>query len=130
MTVSRRRRNSESVDVRSPESRSDAGRTARGSARDSARPHGASTSPAAGVWDIEEVSLYLKIPVSSIYKMTARKAPIRIPHVRIGNKLRFRQAEVDRWLTLLTVSNLKALDKVQRNVAKVIHGNDSQAEAG
>lgn len=126
MTVSRRQGISESADVHSQESRAEAGRADRDLDRYSDRPRSAS---AAGVWDIEEVSSYLKIPVSSIYKMTARKAPIRIPHIRIGNKLRFRQADVDRWLTLMTVSNLKVLDRVQRSVEKVIHGNDSQTEA-
>ena len=47
------------------------------------------------LWDIADVSAYLQVPVSSIYKMTARKAPVRIPHIRIGGTLRFRRSDVD-----------------------------------
>jgi excisionase family DNA binding protein len=86
-------------------------------------------NPAAGsLWDIADVSAYLRIPVSSIYKMTARKATVRIPHIRIGGKLRFRQSDVDRWLTLLTITNVEALSKMRQKVFQVTHGHDSQAE--
>lgn len=78
------------------------------------------------LWDIADVSEYLQIPVSSIYKMTARKAPVRIPHIRIGAKLRFRQSDVDQWLTLLTTSNVEALSKMRQKVSRVTHGHDSQ----
>ena len=78
------------------------------------------------LWDIAEVSAYLQIPVSSIYKMTARKSAVRIPHIRIGAKLRFRQSDVDRWLTLLTTSNIEALSKMRQKVSQVNHGHDSQ----
>lgn len=46
---------------------------------------------AAGIgslWNIADLSAYLQIPVSSIYKMTARQAAVRIPHIRIGGTLR------------------------------------------
>ena len=81
----------------------------------------------ASLWAIADVSAYLQIPVSSIYKMTARKAAVRIPHIRIGGTLRFRQSDVDRWLTLLTTSNIEALSKMRQKVSKVTHGHDSQA---
>ena len=81
------------------------------------------------LWDIADVSVYLQIPVSSIYKMTARKTPVRIPHIRIGRTLRFRQADVDQWLTLLTISNIEALSKMRQKVSQVTHGHDSQAQA-
>ena len=80
----------------------------------------------ATLWDIADVSEYLQIPVSSIYKMTARKAPVRIPHIRIGGSLRFRQTDVDQWLTLLTTSNIEALAKMRQRVSKVNHGHDPQ----
>ena len=79
------------------------------------------------LWDITDVSAYLQVPVSSIYKMTARKAVVRIPHIRIGGKLRFRQSDVDQWLTLLTTSNMEALSKMRQKVSKVRHGHDPQA---
>ena len=78
------------------------------------------------LWDVADVSAYLRIPVSSIYKMTARKAAVRIPHIRIGGKLRFRQSDVDRWLTLLTTSNIEALSKMRQKVSQVTHGHDPQ----
>lgn len=80
------------------------------------------------LWNVVDVSTYLQLPVSSIYKMTARRATARIPHIRIGSKLRFRRADIDRWLTLLTHSNLEALSKMRQKVSKVTHGNDSQTE--
>lgn len=79
------------------------------------------------LWTIVETAEYLTVPVSAIYKMTARKAAVRIPHIRLGGKLRFRRADLDRWLTLLTVSNLEVLVKIRQKVTQVAHGNDSQA---
>lgn len=64
----------------------------------------------AGLWGIEEVSLYLGIPESSIYKMTAKGV---IPHVKLGGRVRFRQADIDRWLDLLMVSNMKTLARAK-----------------
>jgi excisionase family DNA binding protein len=81
------------------------------------------------LWDITDVSAYLQVPVSSIYKMTARKAAVRIPHIRIGGKLRFRRGDVDRWLTLLTESNLDVLARMRLRVRKASHGSDSQTES-
>jgi excisionase family DNA binding protein len=85
------------------------------------RPHRATD-----LWDVAGVSAYLRVPVSSVYKMTARKAVVRMPHIRIGRTLRFRQADVDRWLTLLTTSNIEALSKTRQKVSRVIHADDSQ----
>jgi excisionase family DNA binding protein len=101
-------------------------RTARPGDRPEDRP---GTNPLLGngsLWDIADVSAYLRIPVSSIYKMTARKAPVRIPHIRIGGKLRFRRSDVDRWLTLLTTSNIEALSKMRQKVSQVNHGHNPQ----
>lgn len=64
----------------------------------------------AGLWGIEEVSCYLGIPESSIYKMTAKGV---IPHVKLGGRVRFRQADIDRWLDLLVVSNMKTLTRAK-----------------
>jgi excisionase family DNA binding protein len=64
-----------------------------------------------GLWGIEEVSRYLGIPQSSVYKMTAAGT---VPHVKLGGLVRFRQADIDRWLDLLVVSPLPALDKTRR----------------
>jgi excisionase family DNA binding protein len=85
--------------------------------------------PAGNLWDIADVSAYLRIPVSSIYKMTAHKAAVRIPHIRIGGTLRFRQADLDRWLTLLTSSNIEALSKMRQKVSQVNDGHNPQTAA-
>ena len=60
--------------------------------------------------------------------MTARKAAVRIPYIRIGGKLRFRPADVDRWLELLSVSNLETLIRVRQKVLKASHGHHSQTQ--
>jgi excisionase family DNA binding protein len=72
--------------------------------------------PENALWSIEDVAAYLRVPVNSVYKMTAQKARTPIPHVKIGGRLRFRKADIDRWLDLLMVSNLETLDldKVKR----------------
>lgn len=80
------------------------------------------------LWDVEEVADYLQIPPSSIYKMTAPKSRTTIPHVRVCGRIRFRKSDIDRWLELLTVSNLKPLKEVRRRTRKDGHGNDSQAQ--
>lgn len=103
-------------------------RASRSADRPAHRPDG-SQRPAGGpvIWDVTGVSAYLQIPVSSIYKMTARKAVVCIPHIRIGRTLRFKQADVDRWLALLTTSHTEALSKMRQKVSQVTHANYSQA---
>jgi excisionase family DNA binding protein len=102
-------------------------RAARPGKRSGKRPAGADADE--GLWDVPAVAAYLNLPVSSIYKMTARRATVRIPHIRLGNTLRFRRSDIDRWLTILTVSNLATLTRMGSRVSKVIHGNDSQTKA-
>lgn len=82
-----------------------------------------------GLWTVEDVAQYLQIPLSSVYRMTARKARLRIPHIRLGSNLRFRQADIDQWLSLLTVSNLDALRKLHDKARQATHGKNPQAEA-
>ncbi len=107
------------------EEKHDSERAARPGNRSGNRP--AAPGSEDGLWDIAGVASYLLIPVSSIYKMTARKAAVRIPHIRIGGKLRFRRSDVDQWLTLLTTSNIEALSKMRQKVSQVKHGHDPQA---
>ena len=47
------------------------------------------------VLTIEELSIYLKIPKSSLYKVVREG---RIPCQKIGRHWRFRKAAIDRWL--------------------------------
>jgi len=67
-----------------------------------------------GVWTIEEAATYLSLPVNSLYKMTGPKARLRVPHIRIAGRLRFRKADLDRWLDVLAVSNLEVLARARR----------------
>ena len=56
------------------------------------------------LWKISDVAQYLGIPLNSIYKMTGPRASLRIPHIRIAGKVRFRKADIDQWLDQLMVS--------------------------
>jgi excisionase family DNA binding protein len=85
------------------------------------------TEESGSLWTIAEAASYLQIPTSSVYKMTARKARVRIPHIRISGRLRFRKAHLDSWLELLTVSNLDVLKRMQTATRRLI-GHDSQTD--
>jgi len=80
------------------------------------------------LWSVSEVGAFLKIPASSIYKLTARKSRAPIPHILIGGRLRFRRSDIEQWLTLLSVSNLEVLARMRKKSTQVTHGNHSQAE--
>lgn len=56
------------------------------------------------LWKISDVAQYLGIPLSSVYKMTGPKSALRIPHIRIAGKVRFRKSDIDRWLDQFIVS--------------------------
>lgn len=66
------------------------------------------------LWFVEEVAAYLRVPKSAIYKMTGKKAKMKIPHLRLSGRLRFRKMAVDEWLRLLEVSNSKILARIRR----------------
>lgn len=80
------------------------------------------------LWSVPEVGAFLKIPASSIYKLTARNSRAPIPHILIGGRLRFRRTDIERWLTLMSVSNLDVLERMRKKSSQVTHGNHSQAE--
>ena len=82
------------------------------------------------LWSVRDVADYLRIPVSSVYKMTGPKARMRIPHVRISGRLRFRKLDIDRWLDLLAVSNLDTLRKIAKATSgrRRAYGVDSSQE--
>jgi len=73
---------------------------------------------AKSVWTVQEAAAYLALPVNSLYKMTGPKARLRVPHIRIAGRLRFRRADLDRWLDLLSVSNLEVLAKARRGMPR------------
>lgn len=45
---------------------------------------------------VNDLADYLKISTSKIYKMTSEK---EIPHIKIGNTLRFDKKTIDKWLS-------------------------------
>lgn len=46
-----------------------------------------------GLWDISDLSVYLKVKIKTIYSMVPD-----IPHYRIGKLIRFKKEEIDSWL--------------------------------
>jgi excisionase family DNA binding protein len=47
------------------------------------------------LWTIEDLSEFLKLPVKTLYTWVSQK---RLPHLKLGNRLRFRQKEIEKWL--------------------------------
>lgn len=80
------------------------------------------------LWTIGDAAAYLRVPVSSVYKMTARKARVAIPHIRIAGRIRFRKTDLDSWLELLSISNLGALKRMQAAARKAVNGHYPQEE--
>lgn len=52
------------------------------------------------IFDIKGLSDYLKAPEGWIYERSRFK---EIPHYKVGNRLRFRKSEIDKWLTAFNV---------------------------
>jgi excisionase family DNA binding protein len=74
------------------------------------------------LWKVSDVAQYLGLPQSSIYKMTAPKSSLRIPHVRIAGRVRFRKEDIDRWLELLAISSNELLAKINHQIQrKALH---------
>lgn len=48
-----------------------------------------------GVLTIDELSVYLKVPKSTLYKLAQEH---RVPGQKVGRHWRFRKARIDRWL--------------------------------
>lgn len=72
------------------------------------------------LWGVGDVASYLRMPISSIYKMTAPKARNRLPHFKLEGRLRFARVDIDAWLARHRVSNLEALERAEE---KVKYGN-------
>lgn len=48
-----------------------------------------------GIWDTEQVALYLKVPVKTIQRWVLND---EIPSIKIGRHRRFIKEEIDKWL--------------------------------
>jgi excisionase family DNA binding protein len=55
---------------------------------------------------VQEIADYLQVRPSTIYQWTHQGF---IPHVKLGNRIRFRLSQVDRWLEKKTVEGRKAV---------------------
>ncbi len=75
------------------------------------------------LWKISDVAQYLGIPLKSVYSMTGPKAVIRIPHIRIAGKVRFRKADIDQWLDQFAVSTSNFLTNFPANVGGNFYRN-------
>jgi excisionase family DNA binding protein len=56
-----------------------------------------------GVLTIDELSAYLKIPKSTLYKLVREG---KIPSQKVGRHWRFRKLAIDRWLDETRPGNL------------------------
>jgi excisionase family DNA binding protein len=65
---------------------------------------------------ISDVARYLGIHPNSVYKMTGPKSVLRMPHMRIAGKVRFRKADIDQWLDHLMVSTNDLLAGLRGNI--------------
>jgi excisionase family DNA binding protein len=75
------------------------------------------------LWRISDVAEYLDVPLSSVYKMTAPKSTLRIPHLRIAGRVRFRKADIDQWLELMAVSKNDLLARINNTIQQKRLGN-------
>lgn len=50
------------------------------------------------IMTVEEVAQYLRLPASSVYKMTCPSAELQLPHLKVGGRLRFIKADIDDFL--------------------------------
>ena len=44
----------------------------------------------------EEVAKYLRVNKYTLYRLVSEK---KLPAIKVGNQLRFKQSELDQWLT-------------------------------
>ena len=66
------------------------------------------------VMTIYEVSEYLRIPISSLYRLAQYG---KIPCRKVGRHWRFRREAIERWLEVTSVSkesNLSSVDETKR----------------
>jgi len=57
---------------------------------------------------VEEIAEYLKLRPSTIYQWTHQGF---IPHIKLGNRVRFRLCQIEKWLEKRTV-NGRATNRV------------------
>lgn len=64
-------------------------------------------SEAERLWTVEELARFLGVPVATVYQWRYRRQGP--PGIRVGRHLRFRRADIERWLSeRLSVSGVRA----------------------
>jgi excisionase family DNA binding protein len=53
--------------------------------------------------DVHEAAALLGVPASHLYMETRKGAASRIPHLKVGRYLRFRRADLLRWIESATL---------------------------
>jgi excisionase family DNA binding protein len=64
---------------------------------------------------IEELSKYMKLSKSSIYKLTMGN---KIPHIKTGKKLLFKKEAIDQWLEQYAQPTVMELKNNSVNILK------------
>lgn len=72
-----------------------------------------------GLWDIRDLSGYLKVKIKTIYAMVPD-----LPHYRIGKLIRFQKTEIDAWLESKRKHNQEAI-RVPKIIMKEIDNIDA-----
>ena len=66
---------------------------------------------------IDEVSIYLNIPKSTLYKLSQKN---KIPSCKIGKQLRFRKSSLEKWISHKEAKLLSQTDKTPPLVNQVL----------
>jgi excisionase family DNA binding protein len=62
------------------------------------------TQPAGDIFTIDELSIYLKIPKSTLYKLVREGA---LPCQKVGKHWRFHKEAIDEWMKQRPLNNNK-----------------------
>jgi len=68
--------------------------------------------------DIQKLSRYLGIKVSTLYCLAAER---KIPHYRVGRLLRFKKSEIDQWMEIQKKECID-VSKEARKIMKPVRG--------
>jgi len=59
------------------------------------------TSGVESLLTVKEVAEFLRVPASWVYERTRRRGGERLPHVKVGKYLRFRQRDLQAYVEAL-----------------------------
>lgn len=67
--------------------------------------------------DVKELSAYLKLSISAIYKLTSTS---EIPHYKSGKRLYFKKEDIDEWIFS---HRIKTRDDIEKEAMEYIRKN-------